>query len=315
MPDWRTDRSSAGAAIGRVTKLLEGAGIAEPGRDARLLVGAALGVEQAALLRMPEARLSVLEEQRLSELVQRRLAREPISRILGRRGFFGREFDLSPATLDPRPESETLIEVALDQLAGSRERDRPMRILDVGTGSGCLLVTLLAELPGARGIGTDIDPAALEVAARNAERHGVEARASFIAEGSLSAIAGPFDLLISNPPYIKTAEVSRLEPEVSIYDPHLALDGGPDGLAMYREIAANLRRLVPAGNAVLEVGWDQADRVCDLLRGISGPDDTAELHKVRDLDGRERCVAWKARRTQTPIGAAAWKPTKALGIW
>lgn len=314
MPDWRNDPSSVGATLSRVSKRLQSAGIAEAGRDARLLLGAVLGIDQAALLRMPEARVSPVQEDKLSLLVDRRLKREPVSRILGVRGFFGRDFEISPATLDPRPESETLIEAALDLLAEEGSKALPLRILDVGTGSGCLLVTLLAELPAARGIGTDIDPAALQTAARNAARHGVETRSSFIAEGSLSAIEGPFDLLISNPPYVRSAEVARLEPEVSAYDPRPALDGGPDGLAMYREIAANLRRLVPSGAAVLEVGWDQADSVCDILRGICGPDDFCEVRTLCDLGGRERCVAWKARHTRAPMATTAGKPTKPLGI-
>jgi release factor glutamine methyltransferase len=306
MPDWRTDPSSAGAAIARVSLDLKAAGLADAGLDSRVLVGGAMGLSQAELLRAPERRLTRSEQDRLSEFVRRRHAREPVSRILGQRAFFGRDFTITPATLDPRPESEILIEAALEFAAERRQRtDRPPRVLDIGTGSGCLLVTLLAQIPDATGIGTDIDAATLQAAAVNAERHGVAHRAAFVLQGALDLLPGSFDILVSNPPYIPSADVAHLAPEVSLYDPRLALDGGPDGLSLYRDIARNLRRLVPEGAAFLEVGIAQSELVSALLAAAAGTSAPADLRQIHDLDGRERCVAWKARHTRTPTRANA----------
>ena len=218
-----------GAALRQATALLRSAGIEGAGDDARRLLAAALALSAAQLLARPERPLSAEESERFGRSIARRAAREPVSRILGEREFYGRSFAISPATLDPRPDSETLIAAALEFTAAEKwpaAPARPLRILDVGTGSGCLLLTLLAELPGALGVGIDTSTAALDIARANAQRLGVADRAHWLVGDALEAMRGPFDILISNPPYIPTGEIAGLDPEVRCYDPPLALDGG-----------------------------------------------------------------------------------------
>ncbi|HEX9881107.1 MAG TPA: peptide chain release factor N(5)-glutamine methyltransferase, partial [Hyphomicrobium sp.] len=226
----------------------------------------------------------------LAEMLRRRCAREPVSRILGAREFYGRTFKVTPATLDPRPDSETLIEAALEIVDREGWRTRPLRILDVGTGSGCLLVTLLAELPQASGLGGDISAAALAVAADNARAHGVLSRMQVALHDGLDGIDGPFDLLVCNPPYIASAEIAELSPEVRAHDPRHALDGGPDGMAVYRAVMSDLPRVMSHGWVLFEVGAGQADAlsrlICDTLPGVRTP-----LQTWKDLGGHVRCVA------------------------
>ena len=228
------------------------AGNDTPDLDARRLLTGILGIEAAALLRDPDATLGPYAAA-VDRAAGRRQQREPVSRILGVRAFYGRDFLISPATLDPRPETETIIEAAFDVL-GPDMRSRPLRLLDVGTGSGCILLTLLAELPDATGLGTDISAAALDMAGRNADRLGLTGRARFAEVRSVDGIREPVDLIVSNPPYIPTGAIESLEPEVRDHDPRSALDGGPDGLAIYRELGQNCRGLVSGGWIVVEVG-------------------------------------------------------------
>lgn len=278
------------------TRRLREAGIESPARDARILITAALGLEPHQLISRPEMPVGSAQLEQVNQFIARRLAREPVSRILGSRGFYGRQFEISPATLDPRPDSETAIEAAIELVgSGPRGRDLPLRILDVGTGSGCLLVTLLAELPCATGLGTDIDAAALQVAQRNAYRHGVASRAEWKLARSLNGIAGPFDLLVANPPYVPTGMIEDLDPEVREYDPWSALDGGSDGLDVYRELVRDLVRVVPDGWAVFEVGKGQASAVSELLTFARIGAQSPEIRTFRDLNGVDRCVAWRAR--------------------
>ncbi|HYD14918.1 MAG TPA: peptide chain release factor N(5)-glutamine methyltransferase [Hyphomicrobium sp.] len=277
-------------AIALVMRELAAAGIDGPGRDARLLLLGALNITGTDLLRAPERRLSEDEAERLGGFIRRRIAREPVSRILGERGFYGRTFRVTPATLDPRPCTETVVEAALEIAEREGWRERPIRILDVGTGSGALLVTLLAELPLATGVGTDISDAALEAARENAERLGVGARAVFLNRRSLDGVEGPFDMLVSNPPYIPSGDIAGLEPEVREFDPAGALDGGADGLDIYRELAAGLPHLVPAGWALLEVGAGQAKDVESAFRAAGGAA-VAQVRTWMDLGQHERCVA------------------------
>jgi release factor glutamine methyltransferase len=282
-------------ALRRVAADLRAAGIDDPAGDARRLAAAALDMSAARMLGHPEHVLSPEQAARLAHLVARRAAREPVSRILGEREFYGRSFVISPATLDPRPDSETLVEAALALVRADGASARPLRILDVGTGSGCLLLSLLAELAHATGVGTDVSEAALGVAAGNADRLGLAARARWRAADMLDGIDGPFDLLISNPPYVAAAEIDALEPEVRCFDPRAALDGGPDGLRFFHQLAPRLGEIVPDGWVVLEVGHDQADAVAALLAaalplaGASGP------RLFRDVAGRRRCVAMRSR--------------------
>jgi release factor glutamine methyltransferase len=272
------------------TRALADAGVETPGGDVRRLLAAATGLGPVELIARPERIVSASERARLEVLVRRRCAREPVSRILGEREFFGRAFALSPATLDPRPDSETVIEAVLALADEFGLRDRPLRILDVGTGSGCLLVTLLAELPLSTGLGTDVSVEALEVAAANARRHGVMSRVHFALHDVLSGINGLYDVMVCNPPYIASGEIAQLSPEVREHDPRAALDGGIDGLDFYRRIIPALPRVVPCGWAAFEVGAGQHEAVAQLLRDkVTGSRGGApRLHQ--DLGGHVRCV-------------------------
>ena len=290
------DQPVLAAALRRAAARLRAAGIEGAGDDARRLLAAVLEVSSARLLACADHILDREVARRFDDCIARRAAREPVSRIVGEREFYGRSFTITPATLDPRPDSETLITAALALVSEERWQGRPLRIVDVGTGSGCLLLTLLAELPEATGVGIDLSPAALWVARHNAERIGAGARASWLAGDALEAIGhGPFDILISNPPYIPSGEIAALEPEVRSYDPHLALDGGGDGLRCFRRLLARMEDVLPDGWALLEVGHDQADAVAVFLPARVRARGPADLRFYRDVAGRRRCVAARSR--------------------
>ena len=284
-----------GAALQQATADLRRAGVEGAGDDARRLLAAALGLSTAQILARPERTLSPEEAESVGRCVARRVAREPVSRILGVRDFYGRSFAISPATLDPRPDSETLIAAVLELAASEGWLARPLRLLDVGTGSGCLLLTLLAELPGAAGVGTDTSVAALNVARANAQRLGLTDRAQWLAADALEAIRGEFDILISNPPYIPTRDIAGLDPEVRLYDPPSALDGGADGLRFFHRLLARMRHVVVDGWTVLEVGHDQADAVAALLSSTGSAASTGNIRFYRDVAGKRRCVAARSR--------------------
>jgi release factor glutamine methyltransferase len=284
-----------GAALRQATADLRRAGVESAGDDVRRLLAALLGLSGAQILARPERPLSPEEIESFARCIARRVAREPISRILGERDFYGRSFAISPATLDPRPDSETLIVAALELAASEGRLARPLRILDVGTGSGCLLLTLLAELPGAVGVGTDTSAAALDVARGNARRLGVAHRAQWLAADALEAVRGPFDILISNPPYIPTREIAGLDPEVRCHDPPSALDGGEDGLRFFHRLVARMGDVVLDGWVVLEVGHDQADAVAALLASRGPATSAVDIRFYRDVAGRRRCVAARTR--------------------
>ncbi len=246
-------------ALTEISARLAAAGVEGPRREARLILAAAHGTDAAGVLRMAAA-----DEALYEPLVARRAAREPLAYILGRREFWGLEFAVSPATLIPRPDSETLVEAAL--AAGIA----PRRILDLGTGTGCLLLALLHEFPEAFGVGVDISPAAAALAARNAATLSLAGRAAFTAGNWADALDGSFDLVVSNPPYIEAGLIPGLAPEVARYEPGSALDGGADGLAAYRAICAALPRLLaPGGLAILELGAGQAADVAALAAGFT----------------------------------------------
>lgn len=293
-PDLTTTPAAASiAALRRAAATrLAAAGIDDPEREALLVLRAALAGGREAMILDPRLALAPEPRRRFEEILARRLAREPLSRIIGERDFYGRGFHISAVTLDPRPETETLIEQALDIVGEEGWRDRPIRILDVGTGSGCLLVTLLAELPAASGLATDMTLDALDVARANAVRHGVADRADFRRVRSLEGIAETFDVLVSNPPYVASADIAGLAPEVRDFDPRIALDGGGDGLDVYREIARDLFRIVPSGWAVLEAGAGQAE---DIARLFAAPlwvqSSNPKIRFRSDLAGHTRCVS------------------------
>jgi release factor glutamine methyltransferase len=227
--------------------------------DARLLVAAALGADGGQLALLDERPVTPAEAAAAWRLTERRLAGEPVSRILGRRAFWSFDLLLGPDTLDPRPDTETVVEAALEPI---RSVAAPA-ILDLGTGSGAILLALLGELPEATGIGVDLS--AVAVARENARRLGLAARARFVVGNWGESIAGRFDAIVANPPYIRSADIPGLAPEVRSHDPLLALDGGADGLAAYRSIVADLGRLLkPGGFAVFEVGQGQAAEVAAL---------------------------------------------------
>jgi release factor glutamine methyltransferase len=274
-----------GAAVAEAAARLAAAGIVEARREARLLAALALGVDPAVAWGFPERRLDESPRQRLAALVARRAAREPLSRLRGTREFWSLDFALSPDTLDPRPDSETLIEAALALLP---DREAPLSVVDFGTGSGCLLLALLAEFRNALGVGVDIRPGAAAVARRNAETLGLGARARFVVGVWDATILGPADVILANPPYIPSKEIETLAPEVARFEPRQALDGGPDGLAAYRVLVPASRRLLsPGGVALFEVGAGQAEAVARLAARYG-----LRVRAVRcDLAGIERCVA------------------------
>ena len=253
-----------GGAVTAAARRLAQAGVPTPHADGRLLVQHALGVDRGGLLTERDRVLDADERARLRRAVDRRAAREPISRIVGVREFWSLEFRLSPAVLDPRPDSEAVVEAALSCVP---DRTLPLSVLDLGTGSGCLLLALLHELPAAWGVGIDVDPDAVAVARDNARRLRLADRAAFLCSDWAAPLAGRFDLVVANPPYIGRLDRAELAPEVGVYDPPMALDGGSDGLAAYRRLSAGLDGLLPSGgHVVLEVGAGQADAVEELLR-------------------------------------------------
>ena len=287
--------TSVAAARGWALAALRAAGIDTADIDVRRLLAATLGVSAAHLLARPELRLSAEEAQLFAARIQRRLAREPVSRILGRQQFYGRSFAVSPATLDPRPDSEALIEAALEIVGLEGWTGAPLRILDIGTGTGCLLLTLLAELPQAYGVGTDLSPAALAVARDNATTLGLEGRVTWCAGDLLENVDGDFHMVLCNPPYLRSAEIAMLEPEVSRFDPRLALDGGADGLQIFRRLSARISGVIGRGWILLEVGAGQAEAVADLLRQAPAIGSAADVRFYTDVSGRRRCVAARTR--------------------
>ena len=242
------------------------ANLDSPELDARLLVGHALGLDHTALAANPGRMLVSAESDALAALAARRLAREPVARIIGAKEFWGLPLRITPATLVPRPETETVVRAALAAIDSRGPRTRPLRIADLGTGSGAILLALLTELPHAFGIGTDLSHAASEVARENAACLGLANRTALVVANFGAPLAGEFDLVVANPPYIATGNIAALDPEVR-HDPLQALDGGSDGLAAYRIIAADAGRLIkPLGHLVLELGAGQANAVAKLLQ-------------------------------------------------
>jgi release factor glutamine methyltransferase len=273
-----------GAALADAALRLSAAGISDARREARLLLAAALGWDAARVLGFPEAEMTAAAGRRLEQLIARRSAREPVSRILGYREFWSLPFELSADTLDPRPDSETLIGSALAALG---ERARAYRVLDFGTGSGCLLLALLSELPNARGTGVDLSEGALQTARRNAAALGLGARAQFLRGNWGDGLSGHWDVILANPPYIPSHALQSLMPEVARYEPKLALDGGTDGLEAYRALGPQIARLLaPAGVATVEVGAGQAPAVTAIMGGAG-----LVLRALRhDLSGVDRCL-------------------------
>jgi release factor glutamine methyltransferase len=271
------------AALGLATARLATAGVPDPARDARALLAHAAGIAPDRLSLHIDDTLTPDAAARLDAALTARAARQPVSQITGGRDFWRHRFIVTPDVLDPRPETETLVAEAL--------RAPFSRVLDLGTGSGAILLSLLAERPGAAGLGIDVSPAALDVALRNAAALGLTDRATFALSDWFDAVSGPFDLIVSNPPYIAAGEMAALSPEVRDWEPHLALtprdDPGGDGLSAYRAIAGGVpRHLSPGGRLIVEIGPTQGASVAAIL-AAAGLTDVAVLP---DLDGRDRVV-------------------------
>lgn len=263
---------------------LAAAGIDTPDLDARLLIEHALGLTREALFTRANDPVPESDAARLLALIDRRVAHEPVGRILGHREFWTLDLALNADTLEPRPDTETVVEAVLKDIPDHRA---PLRILDLGTGTGCILLALLAELPNATGLGVDLSPNAVAAATANAERNGLAGRARFQTGDWGDGLAERFDVVVSNPPYIPSADIAALAPEVREHDPLRALDGGADGLDPYRIIARQLPSLLtPGGIAALEVGQGQAGDVARLLAAAG----IAVTGIFRDLGGVERCV-------------------------
>jgi release factor glutamine methyltransferase len=259
---------------------LRAAGVDSPRADARILLAHALGVAPTAIftLSLPKQEGEVLSF--FDSLLTRRIAREPVAYITGHKEFWSLDFDVGPGVLIPRPDTETLIEQLLAHLP---DRAAPLDILDLGTGSGCLLIAALHEYRNARGVGIDSSDAALGWARRNVGKHGLENRATLLAE-DFARVSGVYDVILSNPPYIPSTDIAGLEPEVRLHEPHAALDGGPDGLEAYRALGPILRRLLkPGGLALLEIGIGQGEAVSRLL-------DLEIIGIMPDLAGISRVV-------------------------
>jgi len=241
-------------------------GLDAPELDARIIVGHALGLDHTALAAQSSRMLAADEAGAIAALSARRLKREPVARILGRKEFWGLPLKVNAETLLPRPETETVVEAALTALDCDGRKSRALRVADLGTGSGALLLALLSELPNAFGVGTDISFAALRCARDNAAALGLSARSSFVACDYGRALRGPVDLLVSNPPYVARADIAGLQAEVRDFDPQRALDGGSDGLDGYRAIASHAAPLLaPDGILVLELGHGQLGPVTSIF--------------------------------------------------
>jgi release factor glutamine methyltransferase len=285
-----TDIDSTAQTIAQARRALAEAlrtnGIASPDLDARVLIGHALGLDHAGLASDAGRVLTQAEQDHIAALAQRRLAHEPVARIVGRKEFWGLDLAITPAVLVPRPETETVVEAALSAIT---DRTRPLKLLDLGTGSGALLLALLSELPAATGVGTDRDPIALGVARTNAIALGLGTRTHFVACDFGAALAGGFELVVSNPPYVATADIGQLDPDVRDHDPHLALDGGADGLDCHRVIARDAARLLaPRGRLVVEIGQGQAAAVSALFAACGL---TLDMAVKSDLSGIPRAVS------------------------
>lgn len=255
--------------------------------DARLLIGAALGLDLTGIMVSANRTLTAAESNRLESLAGRRIKGEPVARILGQKEFWGLPLKLSASTLIPRPDTETVVELALEIARAFPHH--PRRIADIGTGTGAILLALLHELPESFGLGTDINRDALETARRNAADLGLLPRAAFVACDYAAALSGPFELVVSNPPYIRSSDIAGLATEVGDHDPLAALDGGADGLDAYRVLIPQAAAALALGGAlVVEAGHGQRAQIEALMTGAG----LAVRHPAKtDLGGIPRAIA------------------------
>jgi release factor glutamine methyltransferase len=272
--------TTAAEAMASAAARLRAAGVPDPARDARLLLAHAASVDAARVTLIAPEEIAPEIAERFDQLVALRAVRVPVSQLVGKRAFYGRDFRISREVLDPRPETETLIDLALAE---------PFeRLLDLGTGSGCILVTLLAERPEARGTGVDLSEAACLQASANALLHGVGGRAEILQSDWFAAVEGRFDLIVSNPPYLAAPEMAEVSPELRDHEPRMALTDGEDGLSAYRIIAAEAQGYLTAeGRVLCEIGWTQAEAVQQIF-AESG---WGEIGLAHDLGGHPRVVS------------------------
>ncbi|WP_353627879.1 peptide chain release factor N(5)-glutamine methyltransferase [Sulfitobacter sp. TCYB15] len=271
---------TAAQAMVAATARLRAAGVPDPARDARILLAHAASVDAARVTLIAPEEIAPDIAERYEKLIALRAVRVPVSHLVGQRAFYGRDFKVSRDVLDPRPETESLIELALSE---------PFeRVLDLGTGSGCILVTLLAEQQVARGLGLDLSEAACLQASANAVLHGVQARAEVKQSDWFSAAEGRFDLIVSNPPYLAQSEMADVSPELRLHEPEMALTDGQDGLSVYRIIAAQAQGyLTPTGRVLAEIGWQQGADVKAIFEAAGW----GRVRILPDLGGRDR-VLW-----------------------
>lgn len=274
---------------------LEAAGVPGPVIDARVLVEAACGVSRADIVGDPYREVGPEQAARLDDYLERRIRREPVSHILGRRGFWNIMLGVTPDVLTPRPETEVIVDHVLRQFP----EGRPFRILDLGVGSGAILLAILAERPAARGLGVDASEEALAVARDNAASLGMAGRVALLRGDWTAGLAdADFDLVVSNPPYIATDVIETLDPEVRVYEPRLALDGGPDGLDAYRILAPEILRVLrPGGRFLVEIGYDQRAAVEALFRQAGA----LEVETLPDLSTHDRVVTGVKKPLETAV--------------
>ncbi|MGJ8627795.1 MAG: peptide chain release factor N(5)-glutamine methyltransferase [Sulfitobacter sp.] len=270
---------TAAQAMAAAASRLRAAGVPDPARDARILLAHAASVDAARVTLIAPEEIAPEIAERFEHLVALRAVRVPVSHLIGNRDFYGRSFKISRDVLDPRPETETLIELAL--------ADPFERVLDLGTGSGCILVSLLAEQPEARGVGVDVSEAACLQASVNAVLHDVQDRAEVLQSDWFAAVEGRYDLIVSNPPYLAASEMESIAPELALHEPAIALTDGADGLSVYRIIAERAQGYLTAeGRVMVEIGWQQGDSVCALFTAAGW----GRVTLAHDLDGRPRVV-------------------------
>lgn len=271
--------TTAAVAMATATARLRAAGVPDPARDARLLLAHAASVDAARVTLIAPEEIAPEIAERYENLISLRAVRVPVSHLIGERAFYGRGFRISREVLDPRPETETLIEAAL---AAPFER-----VLDLGTGSGCILVTLLAERTRATGMGVDLSEGACLQASANVVLHGVAARAEVVQSDWFDAVEGRFDLIVSNPPYLAQEEMQGIAPELALHEPAMALTDGADGLSVYRLIASRAQEYLEAqGRVLAEIGWQQGTAVRAIFQAAGW----ADVVILPDLDGRDRVI-------------------------
>ncbi len=272
--------STAAQAMAAAAARLRAAGVPDPARDARMLLAHAASVDAARVTLIAPEEIAPEIAERFENLIALRAVRVPVSQLIGVRAFYGREFHISREVLDPRPETETLIDLALNTAFS--------RVLDLGTGSGCILVTLLAERPDATGLGVDLSEEACLQASANAVQHGVQDRAQIMQSDWFERVEGRFDLIVSNPPYLAATEMADVAPELRDHEPHMALTDGLDGLSVYRIIAATAQGYLTAqGRVMVEIGWQQGSDVVAIFENAGW----GEVTLSHDLDGRARVVS------------------------